>query len=217
MNQKSASDEMERVMIGKLKLKCGTQFTSKLEGMLNDLTVGADHQTEFDAHCNSTNILGKMELQVSVLTTGHWPTFKSFDNIHLPTEMLTCIKAFQQFYESKTNHRRVTWMHSLGHVSLKGIFGNGKNIYEIQVTTLQAIVLLYFSNPLENKEPKSMESLITTTNMPEEVLKRVLHSLSCGKLRVLKRTAGQNSENGGDAANKSIKLTDLFSFNEAFT
>ena len=34
LNQKSASDEMERVMIGKLKLRCGSQFTSKMEGML---------------------------------------------------------------------------------------------------------------------------------------------------------------------------------------
>ena len=34
LNQKSASDEMERLMIGKLKLRCGSQFTSKLEGRL---------------------------------------------------------------------------------------------------------------------------------------------------------------------------------------
>lgn len=28
LNQRSASDEMERLMIGKLKLRCGAQFTS---------------------------------------------------------------------------------------------------------------------------------------------------------------------------------------------
>lgn len=31
LNQKSASDDMERVMIGKLKMKCGAQFTTKME------------------------------------------------------------------------------------------------------------------------------------------------------------------------------------------
>lgn len=37
LNQKSASNEMERVMIGKLKLRCGSQFTSKLEGKVEYL------------------------------------------------------------------------------------------------------------------------------------------------------------------------------------
>jgi cullin 1 len=31
LNQRSASDDMERLMIGKLKLKCGAQFTTKME------------------------------------------------------------------------------------------------------------------------------------------------------------------------------------------
>jgi cullin 1 len=26
---------------------CGAQFTSKMEGMLNDLSIGADHQRDF--------------------------------------------------------------------------------------------------------------------------------------------------------------------------
>ena len=34
---RSASDDAERQMIAKLKLKCGGQFTSKMEGMMNDL------------------------------------------------------------------------------------------------------------------------------------------------------------------------------------
>lgn len=38
LTQKSASDEMERVMVGKLKLKCGNNFTSKLEGKFESFT-----------------------------------------------------------------------------------------------------------------------------------------------------------------------------------
>ena len=33
-------------MIGKLKLICGAQFTSKMEGMLNDLNVASDHNAQ---------------------------------------------------------------------------------------------------------------------------------------------------------------------------
>ena len=35
LNQKSASDDSEKMMISKLKSECGCQFTSKLEGTIN--------------------------------------------------------------------------------------------------------------------------------------------------------------------------------------
>lgn len=35
LNQKSASDDSEKMMISKLKSECGCQFTSKLEGNKN--------------------------------------------------------------------------------------------------------------------------------------------------------------------------------------
>ena len=35
LNQKSASDDSEKMMISKLKSECGCQFTSKLEGTFN--------------------------------------------------------------------------------------------------------------------------------------------------------------------------------------
>ena len=49
LNQRSASDDAEKLMIAKLNVQCGTQFTSKMEGMLNDLAVGSDQKSEFDA------------------------------------------------------------------------------------------------------------------------------------------------------------------------
>lgn len=47
LNQRSNSDDMERLVVGKLKLRCGSQFTGKMEGMLNDLAVAGEHQEEF--------------------------------------------------------------------------------------------------------------------------------------------------------------------------
>jgi hypothetical protein len=43
LNQRSASNDAERSMLSKLKLRCGAQFTGKMEGMLSDLAVGSDH------------------------------------------------------------------------------------------------------------------------------------------------------------------------------
>ena len=46
--QVSESIDFEKDMIGRLKLRCGAQYTSKLEGMINDMLQAADHQNEFD-------------------------------------------------------------------------------------------------------------------------------------------------------------------------
>jgi len=44
LNQRSASDDAEKIMIAKLKMQCGTHFTSKMEGILSDLAVGMDQR-----------------------------------------------------------------------------------------------------------------------------------------------------------------------------
>jgi cullin 1 len=66
LNQRSASDDAERLMIAKLKLRCGAQFTSKMEGMLNDLAIGNDHQTAFESYVkeNEEEISKKLQRMV---------------------------------------------------------------------------------------------------------------------------------------------------------
>jgi cullin 1 len=98
-------------------------YIAKMEGMLNDLAVGADHQTDFDKYCREQSRggspTGKVELGVQVLTTGHWPTYRAVD-VNLPPIMTQCVQAFRDFYEEKNGvSRRLTWTHSIGSVSVK--------------------------------------------------------------------------------------------------
>jgi len=46
----------ERNMIGKLKTECGYQFTSKLEGMFNDMRLAADTMEGFRNYLQSTEV-----------------------------------------------------------------------------------------------------------------------------------------------------------------
>lgn len=210
LNQRSASDEMERLMIGKLKLRCGAQFTTKMEGMLNDLAIGADHQADFEKHCRelANNPCGKVEFSVQVLTTGHWPSYKTVDVV-LPPALAQCIQAFRDFYEEKNGaSRRLTWTHSLGQVTVKATFG--KKSYDLQMTTLQVAALMTFN---ESTAELSFEQLQQALNLPEDVLKKVLHSLACGKYRVLRKTGVAE----GAKESSSIKTTDSFVVNEQFT
>jgi cullin 1 len=104
---KSANDEHERSILTKLKQQCGGQFTSKMEGMVTDLTVARDHQTKFEEFISTHSELNPgIDLAVTVLTTGFWPTYKSFD-INLPAEMvnllLSCAFDFCKLDPSSTD------------------------------------------------------------------------------------------------------------------
>lgn len=92
LSGRSASDDMEKLMISKLKLRNGSQFTGKMEGMLTDLAIGSDHQAEFKRFCEDNNMLAfapEINFSVQVLTTGYWPTYKTYD-ASLPPVMARC-------------------------------------------------------------------------------------------------------------------------------
>ena len=72
-------------------------FSGKMEGMLNDLAIGLDHQADFEKHLVEHGIsgvgksAGNVELTVQILTTGHWPSFANFD-LNLPPAMVKCVQ-----------------------------------------------------------------------------------------------------------------------------
>jgi len=85
---KSANDDHERSILTKLKQQCGAQFTSKMEGMVTDLTLARENQTSFEEYFNDDmNTNPGIDLTVTVLTTGFWPSYKSSD-LALPAEMV---------------------------------------------------------------------------------------------------------------------------------
>ncbi|XP_028103944.1 cullin-1-like isoform X2 [Camellia sinensis] len=91
---KSANDEHERSILTKLKQQCGGQFTSKMEGMVTDLTLARENQTKFEEYLNNNpNVNPGIDLTVTVLTTGFWPSYKSFD-LNLPAEMASALLLF---------------------------------------------------------------------------------------------------------------------------
>jgi len=184
LNQRSASPFAEKSMIQKLKLKCGAHFTSKMEGMLNDFELVKDVQRKFqEAVTENPSMKLPIEFSCDVLTTGHWPTYKIVTPV-LPPALTKCMETFETFYATQTNHRRLTWVHSLGNAIVKGSF---KVSYDFQVTTLQAVAMLVFNRVADGKESltfKQVNELLG--NLEVDVAKKILHSLSCQKnVRVL--------------------------------
>ncbi|XP_022545706.2 cullin-1-like [Brassica napus] len=196
------NDEHERSILTKLKGQFGGQFTSKMEGMVTDMQLAKDQQTGFEEHIKNGNT-GKpkgVDFTVNVLTTGFWPSYKTSD-LNLPLEMVNCIESFKAYYETKTKHRRLMWIYSLGICHLNGRF-DPKPI-ELIVSTYQAAVLCAFNNT----ERLTYQELFEQLNLSHEDLVRVLHSLSCAKYKFLKK----------EPASKTISKTDSFEFNSKFT
>lgn len=198
LNQRSASDDAEKTMISKLKMQCGTHFTSKMEGMLADLAIGSDQKTEFDAKLKQSNT--KLDFSVQVLTTGFWPTYKS-PEVVLPENMSTCMGIFKEWHDNKHAKRKLAWIHSLGNANVRGTFG--KKSYDMQVTTLQAVAL----NALSGGKSLTFTDLAEKLNLEESVLKPLMHSLSCGKYKVITKTPASNKINTTDSFKANAKFS----------
>ncbi|KAJ0092241.1 hypothetical protein Patl1_25099 [Pistacia atlantica] len=198
---KSANDDHERSILTKLKQQCGGQFTSKMEGMVTDLTLAKENQNNFEEYLNSNpNANPGIDLTVTVLTTGFWPSYKSFD-LNLPAEMVKCVEVFREFYQTKTKHRKLTWIYSLGTCNLIGKFETRTT--ELIVTTYQASALLLFNS----SDRLSYSEIMTQLNLTDDDVIRLLHSLSCAKYKILNK----------EPNTKSISPTDHFEFNSKFT
>lgn len=61
---------------------------SLLPLQVTDLTLARENQTSFEEYLsNNANANPGIDLTVTVLTTGFWPSYKSFD-LNLPAEMV---------------------------------------------------------------------------------------------------------------------------------
>ncbi|XP_060668646.1 cullin-1 [Ziziphus jujuba] len=198
---KSASDDHERFILTKLKQLCGGQFMSKMEEMVTDFTLAKDNQTSFEGYLNNKPhaYLG-IDLTVTVLTTGSWPSYKSFD-LNLPAEMVKCVEVFREFYQTKTKHRSLTWIYSLGSCKISGKFE--PKTMELIVTTSQACALLLFNS----SDRLSYSEIMTQLNLSDDDVVRLLHSLSCAKYKILNK----------EPNTKTISPIDHFEFNSKFT
>ncbi len=143
LNNRSKSDDLEKSMIGHLKIECGAQFTQPLEGMLNDIHGGNPRGMAFKDYLDSRGLTVPIPgFEVRVLTTGFWPLYPLM-RINVPAEMQACMTAYTDHYMSHTNHRTLNWVHRLGFATVRATY---KKWYDLQATTLQAMVLLQFNS-----------------------------------------------------------------------
>ncbi|XP_056646921.1 cullin-4B [Diorhabda sublineata] len=198
---KSASVDAEKSMLSKLKQECGGGFTSKLEGMFKDMELSKDINVAFKQHLNvNTRNLAPIDMTVSILTMGYWPTYQALD-VTLPDQMVRFQDIFKDFYLSKHSGRKLQWQPTLGHCVLRATFKTGPK--ELVVSLFQTLVILLFNK----YDEVTFEYIKAATNIEDGELRRTLQSLACGKARVLNKLP----------KGRDIDDCDKFRFNNEFT
>ncbi|KAL0389605.1 UNVERIFIED_CONTAM: Cullin-1 [Sesamum calycinum] len=114
---------------------------------------------------------------------------------------LKCVEVFKEFYQTKTKHRKLSWIYSLGTCNINGKFE--QKTVELILGTYQAAVLLLFNNA----DRLSYSEITTQLNLGDDDLFRLLQSLSCAKYKILNK----------EPNTKSVSTNDYFEFNSKFT
>merc|ERR1712151_767490 len=199
----SASEDAKKSMIQKLKMKCGAQFTSKLEGMITDLSLASDFQKDFREHCeqlpDGKQALGGLDFNVTVLTTGFWPSYQVQD-ANLCPEMQKAIQVFHNFYNGRTQHRRLQWIHSLGQATIAAKLNQRR--HDLIVNSYQALILLLFVKD----ETHDLTFIQNATGLDQSLAKKLLATLCISKYKIISKT--------GDA--KTIEDDATFTPNDSF-
>ncbi|KAF7502454.1 hypothetical protein GJ744_005800 [Endocarpon pusillum] len=221
LQRKSASMDIERQMISKMKMKVGNTFTQRLESMFKDMALSEDLTKQYKTHVAE---LGdpdttRIDLEASILTTTMWPVDSMVRRNEDGSTKTACIyppvvenvrKRFEHFYLKKHSGRTLSWQPQLGSADIRATFtkpdGKTKR-HELNVSTYAMVILLLF-NDLPADQCLSYEEIQARTSIPENELCRNLQSLAVvPKTRILKK----------DPMSKDIKAGDKFYFNESFT
>jgi cullin 3 len=204
LNGKSSSDDLERSLLGKLKVECGYQFTSKLENMFNDIRTSRETMIDFKnwQEQRDSSSHSCVDLSVQVLTTGAWPANGQQGACNLPRELDDGCKQFKAFYDESYSGRKLSWQTGMGTAEIRATFGRKK--HEISCSTHQMVVLML----LNESDRLQYSDIASATGIPDTELKRILQSMTLVKGKnVLKKIPDT----------KEILPDDVFAVNDSFT
>ncbi|KAK7573920.1 hypothetical protein V9T40_011111 [Parthenolecanium corni] len=146
IHQNSQSMDAEESMIDKLKTTCGYEFTNKLHRMFTDMKISEDLTEKFNSQYLAENKVSlSLNFHVHILQAGSWPLGQNnVNSFTIPQEFTQSMQAFEKFYNSQYNGRRLTWMYHLSQGELKLCYLS--KVHLITMQTFQMAILLLFEN-----------------------------------------------------------------------
>jgi len=174
----SESEQSEKSMIGKLKTESGYHWTSKLEDMFKDIQRSKELMVDFNKKFGGDL---KIEMNVSVCTTGAWPSNQVSQSI-MPDSIKSAAEKYKNFYSTLHNGRKLDFRMDLGKAEVQVHF-NPTTKKVLVVTTYQMMVLLLFNQ----KKVLTFKEMLDKTNIPRKELAWHVLSLAHPKVKVLRK------------------------------
>ncbi|KAJ3359163.1 hypothetical protein GGF32_009611 [Allomyces javanicus] len=143
VNQTSASEDAESLMITKLKDACGYDYTSKLQRLFTDVGTSKDLNEAFRKQVADLGL----DFSIIVMSTGVWPFQVPASAFELPEELLPTYNRFMGFYTAKHSGRKLTWLHNQSKGEVRAQWATGNKLqYAFQVHVYQMGILLQYNN-----------------------------------------------------------------------
>lgn len=203
--QQRSSIELEKWLVKQIKDEMGNFFTSKLDGMLRDISTSMELSKSFKIDETANGLLQTTCFTSQVLTMTSWPfqTATLLDeNVVLSPQMQKIQMEYETFYNQKYNDRTLRWAHHLGYMEIGFQFES--EYHDISMPIYGAVIFLLF----QEHDQLTAEQIAELTNMPELELQRQLISLSMApKSRILRKTP----------STRIISPQDIFSINYSFS
>lgn len=179
---RSYSELMEISFISQMKLICGIQLTSKLEGIIKDMNRSFDHGIKFGKYLKQKKKEYEFEFGCKILTNGFWPSFNGKNGeLLLPISMKSKLNDFKRYFLGLHQKRVLRWMHELGVVHILCHFEHKSVV--VEVSTLQACVLLI----LNQIESIRIMDIVRMVNCELDDMKVQLRPLCSTKFHILNK------------------------------
>ena len=210
------SMDVEKQVCSLLKAECGAGYTSKMEGMFQDIDLSRESMLVYkQALAAEPQKPNGVEMEVQILTTGYWPVYPQYPNLHLPLQLSQLQEHFDAHYKKKCQGRRTTWQYALGHCIVRT---NGfSKAYELVVSLCQALVLVQFTT---TDTKWTLPALMQAVGLEDrDEMERILQSLALGKegTRILRKLDFDTEAGKKKKIRMNVDDRDQFVIQQSFT
>lgn len=200
--------DLERQWVSLLKSECGAGYTSKMEGMFQDVLWSRETMARYTPPPG-------IDVDVQVLTTGYWPVYPNY-TLQLPECLEKPQNHFVEYYNKTYQGRRIVWQYSLGHVTIKARFA--QKTYDLVMGLSLALVMLCFNDSGQKWTLPQLSEKVGLLDRSE--MERILKTLSLGKVKLLQKwdhDAQQQLATTPQKPRADVHDEDWFTINDDFS
>ncbi|CCI39240.1 unnamed protein product [Albugo candida] len=174
IRETSVANDMEILLIQKLRETCGCDFVSKLQKMLKDKLLSKELNNTFESWIHeqegvlserdedtalALSLHKKIRYQCNVLTAGAWPiaTTALDKQLILPEILQAYENLFREFYVERGSGRKLDPVYHLSHGTVQSYCYEKQ--YEFVLSFYQIMILLQYNSNLEIPENQIAQTI----------------------------------------------------------